>query len=336
MLPTAAAKEISRRAHGRVRGLFEARIGTDQVRESVVPDFTRLLPGEASKRFGDEIKGMIGNAGVDMDATVVGAAFEVVFHVGRLRVFAQARVVIGRAGRLHRAERNALDAFGQKAGADEPIGLVCRLSEFPLLDQGAEDVGERLVERAWLVVISEVGLELGDAVSEPFEDDAVAISINHLRAVPEGVVIVERIMDRRIEPHAVAIDGISPENPAEKIVGRPGVVVGLVDVAVFAPGIALVPDQRAGQSGPVVQVVDGSAFCPRGRGESHGAQVSEHVTLAAQPLGMLERLQDSFAQLFGSILGQVAEHVGGDDRADRTAGRDGALIGVMVFPHKLF
>src|SRR5207249_8683982 len=138
-----------------------------------------------------------------------------------------------------------------------------------------------------------------------------------------------------IESHAISINGISPEYPAVKIVGRPGVVVGLVDIAVFAPGIALVPDQCARQPRPVVEVVDRSAFCPRGRGQSHGAKVSEHVTLAAQAFGMLEGLEDSSAQLFRAMTGQVSQYMGGDDGADRTAGadRDRPLAEVNLFPH---
>ena len=66
-------------------------------------------------------------------------------------------------------------------------------------------------------MVGEGSLELRDPVGqlvpddlqrfgESFEDDAVAVAIHHLRAVPESVVVVEGIVDGGIEPHAIAID----------------------------------------------------------------------------------------------------------------------------------
>src|SRR6266536_4161286 len=120
-------------------------------------------------------------------------------------------------------------------------------------------------------MIAEGGLELGDAVGqlmannvqafrESYKHNAVAVAVNHLRPVPEGVVVVTRVMDRGIESHAISVNGISAEDLLEKIVGRAGVVVGFVDVTVFGLGIAFVANQGAGQARPMVEVVDGAAL----------------------------------------------------------------------------
>ena len=48
---------------------------------------------------------------------------DVVVHVRRLRILAEHRIVVGRAGRLHRAQRDALHVRGEQPGADQPVGL---------------------------------------------------------------------------------------------------------------------------------------------------------------------------------------------------------------------
>ena len=77
-----------------------------------------------------------------MHPAIVGASFEIVFHLRRLRVFAKPRIVISGPRRFHGANRDAIDTLGQQAGADQPIGFVGGLLEFPLLGQRAEDVRE--------------------------------------------------------------------------------------------------------------------------------------------------------------------------------------------------
>ena len=98
--------------------------------------------------------------------------------------------------------------------ADQPVGLVGGLAEQPLLEAGAEDVGDRLVERAGLALVGEAGGVLGDGVGElvaehvdrlgePLEDAAVAVAEDQLGAVPERVVVV-----------AAVVDGQRPSAPA--------------------------------------------------------------------------------------------------------------------------
>ena len=83
------------------------------------------------------------------------------------------------------------------------------------------------------------------------------------------------------------------------------------------------------------EIVDGPAPGSSGRRQSDGAQVSEHVTLAAQTFGMLERLKHAFAQVAWAVLGQVAQHVGRDDGADRAGDTNMPSMGKNRFPHRI-
>src|ERR1043165_60975 len=106
-----------------------------------------------------------------------------------LRILAEMRIVVSSAGIFHRPERDALDAFGKKTFADEPIRFRRGLLFLPLFDHRAEYVGERFVQRAGLALINKTGLVLRDAMGEfvtddveafreTLEYDAVAIAVN--------------------------------------------------------------------------------------------------------------------------------------------------------------
>ena len=60
------------------------------------------------------------------------------------------RQVVGRARLLHVADACAVDPAGEQSLADEPIGFGCSLIEVHLFDHRAEDIRNRLVERARL------------------------------------------------------------------------------------------------------------------------------------------------------------------------------------------
>ena len=67
----------------------------------VVPGITRFFPGVAADRRRGQIKCPVGDAGVQVHAAVILACFNEIFHVRRLRVFAEQRIVIGGAGFRH-------------------------------------------------------------------------------------------------------------------------------------------------------------------------------------------------------------------------------------------
>ena len=136
-----------------------------------------------------------------MHAAVVFLGLDIILHAGGLRVFTQQRIVVGGAGCRHRAQPLAFDALGEQPGADQPVGFIGGLLQVELLDQRAEDVGQRLVERPGLLVVDQPGFALGHAVrqlvadhvdgdGETVEDLAVAVAEHHLLAVPEGVLVL--------------------------------------------------------------------------------------------------------------------------------------------------
>ncbi|MOA16882.1 hypothetical protein D3C78_1371150 [compost metagenome] len=89
-----------------------------------------------------------------MDAAVILFGLNVVFHVGRLRIFPQQRIVVGGTGCRHRTQALAVDAFRQQAFANQPVGLIRGLLEVELFDQRTEHVRQRLIQRTGLLEVN--------------------------------------------------------------------------------------------------------------------------------------------------------------------------------------
>ena len=155
------SEELGGMAGGEVCELLEAGVESKRVVDGrVIPDLAGLLPGETAQCGGEPEEGVVRDAGVDVHAAVVVRGVHEVVHVRRLRVLAEHRVVVRRSRRLHRAQGHPVDVRSEDAGADQPVGLVGGLLRRgrPLLDEGAEDVGERLVESSGLVPVDEIRL----------------------------------------------------------------------------------------------------------------------------------------------------------------------------------
>ena len=76
-------------------------------------------------------------------------------------------------------ERSAGFELGaDDVGADQPVGLAGGLPEVVLLDQRAEDVGDRLVQRAGLAGVGEVGLVLRHAVGQLVADTSMPLVVS--------------------------------------------------------------------------------------------------------------------------------------------------------------
>ena len=171
-------------------------------------------------------------------------------------------VVVGRTGRLHRPQGHAVDARGPQASADQPVCLRRRLTERPLLNERTEDVRNRLVQRAGLIVVFEcrgrtryamrqLVAHNVDGNRETVEDRPVAVAEHHLRAVPERVVVLVPEMDRPDQVHAVVVDRIASVDVAIEIEGGAQAVVGFVDRDVPAGALAFASNQRSGQVGRI-------------------------------------------------------------------------------------
>ena len=144
----------------------EVAVGGEAGGEGGVPDPAGAAPRAPRRSPGRrEHEGPVGDAAVDVHAAVVVGGVDVVGHRADLGVLADLRVVVRRAGVRHRPQRPAVDAGQEDALADQPVGLVGVLAEVALLDAGAEDVGDRLVQRAGLPLVGEVGRELRDRVA---------------------------------------------------------------------------------------------------------------------------------------------------------------------------
>ncbi len=105
------------------------------------------------------------------------------------------------------------------------------------VEQLAEDVGDRLVEGARLVVVEEVRLRGVDAVRELMAGDVVgdeAVAVDHLFAVPEGVF--ERAFsgfaeaDGRDQRQPVVVDAVAAEVAHVEVVEVASEVVGGIGV----------------------------------------------------------------------------------------------------------
>lgn len=89
------------------------------------------------------------------------------------------------------------------------------------------------------------------------------------------------------------------------------------------------------QSCAVGGIVYGPAPGSSGCGQSDGAQVSQHVALAAQTFGMLECLQYAFAQVARAVPGQMTQHMRRNDGADRVAEVSVPQKGKNSFAHRI-
>ncbi len=207
-----------------------------------------------------------------MHPAVVFVRDDVVPHVRRLRVAADDVVVEGGSRLKHGSQGAPLHERGEESLADEPAGLVAALAERILLDERAEDVGDRLGERSALALVLEPRRVLCDPVRElvadhgqrareALEDLPVAIAEDHATAVPEGVVIAIAVVHDGVESHVVAVDGCAPEGVKEHPVRVSEAVVRLVDGGISARRVAFLPHDAARQRRGALGVVDGATRC---------------------------------------------------------------------------
>ena len=203
-------------------GALEAEASVDELAlagevgaECAVVDLFRLL---ASNGLDDEHRGFVGNARVDVDAAVVlvlGKVLEVA-HVCRLRREHVRIVGVLDIAQCHGSNRDVL--------AGEEVVAV---------DHDSEDVSERLVERAGLVLVHQVGGVLDHAVRHLVASDIqgagegleqpVSVAPRHDPAVPEGIVHrppVLRDVDDGDHGLVRVVDGLASEGVEEIGVGE--------------------------------------------------------------------------------------------------------------------
>ena len=198
-----------------------------QIRPAPLQDSPPIAPRR-------EHEGTVGDAAVEVHAAVVVGGLDVVGHRPDLGVLADLRVVVRRPGVGHRPQGPTVDAGQEDPLADEPVGGGRVLTEVALLDAGAEDVRDRLVQRTRLALVGQVGRELRDGVrqlvaehvdrlGEPVEDPAVPVAEDQLGAVPEGVVVVLLVVHGRDDRRPLVVVRRSAEVGEERQrLGDPG------------------------------------------------------------------------------------------------------------------
>nr|GFA47854.1 hypothetical protein [Tanacetum cinerariifolium] len=252
---------------GNPRKTHEAGVGAQpRIAQCVIPDAPGLLPCMPAEACCDLVERMIGDAGIDVDAAVVIIGVDEVVH--------------GAAG----------DLVGEQPFADQPAGLPGRLFQGVLLDQRAEHVRHRFVQCAGLVEVDQPGFVLGDAVGEfvadhvegdgeAVEQRLVAVAKNHLRGVPERVVVALAEMHGGVEGHAGIVDGVAFIDFGEEIEGGAQPVIGFVNGHVAADRLAFAANQSAGQGFAAICGVDRATLA----GQRSGGEMNQApIRLGAQ------------------------------------------------------
>ena len=123
--------------------------------------------------------------------------------------------------------------------ADRADGQVLAHGRVARVDVPARLVGDRLVQRAGLVLVLEARRVLGHRVGELVRRDVVdreAVAVDHLEPVPERVLVADAVVDEAHELRAGAVVGVTAEVRGVVVVGRTGPVVGAVDVVLPVAG----------------------------------------------------------------------------------------------------
>ena len=149
---------------------------------------------------------------------------------GRVEVLVRGRLpaeAVRRAGVHHVPQAGEALGFRRRshdAGADQPAaGVACRLVRQPLREDGAEAVADALIEGARLAVVDQPAFVLGHAVREFVADDVgrppevdedlvVAVAVDHLLTVPEGVLVILVVVQARHQVHALVVDRVASQH----------------------------------------------------------------------------------------------------------------------------
>src|SRR5262249_45326260 len=101
------------------------------------------------------------------------------------------------------------------------------------------------------------------ADGEAIEELTVAVTIDHLQSIPEGVVVLVVIVDRRLEQQAVVVHGVSVINVEGKIVSVSAVFVSRVDGDILSVRVAFVTYFVTREVNAVAGVKDSPVFSSR-------------------------------------------------------------------------
>ena len=124
-----------------------------------------------------------------------------------------------------------------------------------------------------------------EALGKPIENQRVAVAVNHLRSIPERIVItlggIFAIVNGRIQAHPFSVDRFSTEHLVVKIVGRSCVIERFVYRLVLTLRVIFGTDEFSRQTRLLLSIVNCPAFRPGWIGECDRAEVGERVAASA-------------------------------------------------------
>ncbi len=147
---------------------------------------------------------------------------------------------------------------------------------------------------------------------EAVEKLLVAIAVDHLLAVPEGVIVLHAIVHAGIEAETFVVDGVAVENGFVEVVGLSGVVVGFIHRDVGAGGSAFGAHQLSGQVFAVLFIVNRAAEHACGYS---GVLRTENGAAPARTLGERNGVQGPVTKFlrFCQLLENVRRQYGAEE-----------------------
>ena len=179
-----------------------------------------------------QVVGVVRDATITMYAAIVTTANLALAVVVRVSI-------LGRVGHVAEARRHV--AGQVHILADEPVRGCSAVEAVRVgveLGAAAQNVGEGLVECAGLVLVDQVGRAVGDPVgcfmghhvegtAQLAEHAAIAVAVDEVGPVPEGVVVVPAVVCHRPHGCVAAVHGPVEPECLKVVVGDVGVVLGI-------------------------------------------------------------------------------------------------------------
>ena len=127
------------------------------------------------------------------------------------------------------------------------------------------------VQSARLIAVVQLGSVLCHTVRELVPDDIdgdgeaveqlpVAIAVDHLLAIPEGVVILPIVVYGGVQAQAVSINRVALVDIPVEVIGGTSALICFIDSWIADSRAALIPNQRAGQRCAICSSVYPPAF----------------------------------------------------------------------------
>lgn len=210
-----------------------------------------------STSLGEKDKGEVGNTAVPVNATVidesgVSSGIPVIGRVVKRRVVHEAKSLTSKVAVM----------------SDHPTS-VCLTTIDETNSRDTHCIGPSLVKGAAITKVTKICGALNDGVSEFVANDAcvsskvgecdtITITIDHLLAIPEGIVVVFVIVDGGDHVAALSVPRVAVEGLEIKVIADSGVVVGLVDGCIRGDVATLLADECSREFLCVVCCKDGS------------------------------------------------------------------------------